>query len=108
MALTHQGRAVASVRLLGPIQIVLADGATVDLPSVSQRRLLAILGLSVGRPLRPDLLSEYLGVTNGGLRTAVARLRSQIGADNQNWQLDATEDIDQIVIELDSFSIATV
>ena len=82
MALTHQGRAVASVRLLGPIQVVLADGATVDLPSVSQRRLLAILGLSVGRPLRPDLLSEYLGVTNGGLRTAVARLRSQIGADN--------------------------
>src|SRR6266704_2886254 len=34
---------VAFVRVLGPLQVVTASGCAVDLPSVSQRRLLARL-----------------------------------------------------------------
>jgi DNA-binding SARP family transcriptional activator len=70
---------VAFVRVLGPIQVVTASGRAVDLPSVSQRRLLARLAVDAPRALRVDLLCEVLGVSPGALRTVVSRLRKGFG-----------------------------
>lgn len=69
----------AHVRLLGPVQFVTAEGRLVDLPSATQRRLLAILALAAGAALRPDHLAEALGTSLGGLRTALSRLRARVG-----------------------------
>ena len=68
------------VRLLGPVQFVDASGAAIDLPSSSQRRLLAVLALSPAATLRSDLLSDLLELSPGALRTSVSRLRARIGA----------------------------
>ena len=70
---------VAFVRVLGPIQVVTASGCAVDLPSVSQRRLLARLAVDAPRALRVDLLCDVLGVSPGALRTIVSRLRKGFG-----------------------------
>jgi len=47
---------IAFVRVLGPIQVVTISGLTLDLPSASQRRLLARLAVDAPRALRVDLL----------------------------------------------------
>lgn len=65
--------------MLGPIQVVTGDGIPADLPSVSQRRLLAILALHAPRRVRAELLAEVLGVSASGLRTGVCRLRKALG-----------------------------
>ena len=70
---------VAFVRVLGPVQVVTASGRAVDLPSVSQRRLLARLAVDAPRALRVDLLCDVLGVSPGALRTIVSRLRKGLG-----------------------------
>ena len=70
---------VAFVRVLGPVQVVTASGRAVDLPSVSQRRLLARLAVDAPRALRVDLLCDVLGVSPGALRTIVSRLRKGFG-----------------------------
>ena len=70
---------VAFVRVLGPVQVVTASGCAVDLPSVSQRRLLARLAVDAPRALRVDLLCDVLGVSPGALRTIVSRLRKGFG-----------------------------
>ncbi len=67
------------VRVLGPIQAVTADGRSFDLPSVSQRRLLALLAVHAPRSLRVDLLCDALGISPGALRTTVSRLRKALG-----------------------------
>lgn len=69
----------AFVRILGAVRFVTGDGETVDLPSPSQRRLLAALALAAGGTLRPDYLSDLLEVSPGALRTAVSRLRARMG-----------------------------
>jgi len=69
------------VRLLGPVQFVTAGGESIDLPSVTQRQVLAALALEPGATVRPDLLCDRLGLTGGALRTTVSRLRGRIGAD---------------------------
>jgi predicted ATPase/DNA-binding SARP family transcriptional activator len=74
-------RRVAGVRVLGAVQCVAPDGSLVDLPSVSQRRLLAILALHSPRRLRSEWLADLMGVSPGALRTSVSRLRSAIGTD---------------------------
>jgi len=71
--------AIKSVRLLGGVHAVAVDGSAIDLPSASQRRLLAILALHSPRRLRTEWLADVLGITPGGLRMAVSRLRSAIG-----------------------------
>ncbi|MCU1457381.1 MAG: hypothetical protein JWL73_1473 [Actinomycetia bacterium] len=73
------GPAVTSVRLLGAVQAVAGDGSCVDLPSVSQRRLLAILAVHAPRRLRTEWLAEVLGVSPGALRTSVSRVRATVG-----------------------------
>jgi len=46
--------AIKSVRLLGGVHAVAVDGSAIDLPSASQRRLLAILALHSPRRLRSE------------------------------------------------------
>ena len=70
---------VAFVRVLGPIQVVTTSGVPLDLPSASQRRLLARLAVDAPRALRVDLLCDVLAVSPGALRTIVSRLRRGFG-----------------------------
>ena len=70
---------IAFVRVLGPIQVVTISGLALDLPSASQRRLLARLALDAPRALRVDLLCDVLAVSPGALRTIVSRLRKGFG-----------------------------
>ncbi len=67
--------------MLGGVQCVASDGTVVDLPSASQRRLLAILALHSPRRLRSEWLADLLGLSPGALRTSVSRLRSAVGTD---------------------------
>ena len=70
---------IAFVRVLGPIQVVTTSGLALDLPSASQRRLLARLAVDAPRALRVDLLCDGLAVSQGALRTIVSRLRKGFG-----------------------------
>ena len=72
---------IAFVRLLGPVQIVTPAQTTLDLPSVTQRRLLALLALEARRPVRAERLAEDLQMSAGSLRTSVSRLRKLLGPD---------------------------
>lgn len=69
------------VRLLGPVQFVGPDGTVADLPSASQRRLLAVLALHAPRSVRSSFLCQVLDVTPGALRTSIARMRRHVGDD---------------------------
>src|SRR5437870_7978548 len=72
-------RTIASVRILGGVHAVTGDGSLIDLPSASQRRLLAILALYSPRRLRSEWLADVLGISPGGLRTSVSRMRTTVG-----------------------------
>jgi len=69
------------VQLLGAVRFVTGAGRTVDVPSASQRRVLAILSLASGATLRAEHLAELVDVSVGSLRTTVSRLRSRLGDD---------------------------
>ena len=73
-------RTMASVRLLGAVCAVASDGSLIDLPSASQRRLLAILALHSPRRLRSEWLADTLEISPGALRTSVSRVRATIGS----------------------------
>ncbi|HEX4778309.1 MAG TPA: BTAD domain-containing putative transcriptional regulator, partial [Acidimicrobiia bacterium] len=79
--MTDPRRAIACVRVLGGVSAVRSDGSVVDVPSASQRRLLALLALHAPRRLRAEWLADVLMVSPGALRTTVARLRGVIGSD---------------------------
>lgn len=68
------------VRVLGPTEIVVPDG-TIELPSASQRRLVAALASVAPKPVRLDWLCWTMGVTSGAVRMTVARLRRVAGND---------------------------
>jgi len=72
---------IAMVRVLGGVHAVASDGSLVDLPSASQRRLLAVLALHSPRRLRSEWLADVLAVSPGALRTSVSRLRAKVGSD---------------------------
>ncbi|MDQ1379729.1 MAG: hypothetical protein QOJ71_448, partial [Actinomycetota bacterium] len=72
---------IASVRILGGVQAVASDGSLIDLPSASQRRLLAILALHSPRRLRSEWLADVLDVSPGALRTSVSRVRATVGSE---------------------------
>lgn len=72
-------RDIGCVRILGAVQAETNDGTFVDLPSASQRRLLAILALHAPRRLRAEWLAEVLDVSPAALRTTVSRVRAQLG-----------------------------
>jgi DNA-binding SARP family transcriptional activator len=77
--MTGTPSSVGFVRLLGPVEVVLASGRTVELPSASQRRLLAVLALHSRSSVRAEWLADILGVSPGALRTTVSRLRKVLG-----------------------------
>ena len=70
---------VAFVRILGPVQVVMASGRVQEVPSASQRRLLAVLALHARSSVRAEWLADSLGVSQGALRTTVSRLRKVLG-----------------------------
>jgi predicted ATPase/DNA-binding SARP family transcriptional activator len=72
---------IAFVRLLGPVQVVTTSNVTLDLPSVTQRRILAFLALEARRPIRSERLAEDLQMSAGSLRTSVSRLRKLLGSE---------------------------
>ena len=72
---------VVLVRVLGPVSLVRRDGGVVELPSATQRRLLALLAMQPGVPVRTETLTEALDVSPGALRKVVSRLRAVIGDD---------------------------
>ncbi len=111
MGPNEQGTDV-SVRLLGPIQLVHHGGEIVDLPSPSQRRLVAMLGLSAGRTLRTEFLSEQLGVSPGALRKTVARLRNYLGSNvlqthASGYRFDGPVDARKFVDEVTAATTST-
>jgi DNA-binding SARP family transcriptional activator len=71
----------AVVRILGAVRFVSSDGVAVDLPSASQRRLLAALALAAGATVRAEQLGDLLDLSPGALRTTVSRLRSRLGVE---------------------------
>lgn len=75
------GNTAALVRVLGTVEVVGAGGEVHQLPSVSQRRLVAVLAVNAGHTVRGEFLADLLDVTTGALRTTVSRLRRQLGAD---------------------------
>jgi class 3 adenylate cyclase len=65
-------------KVLGSLQVNGRNGMPIDLPSVSQRRLVCLL---LVRPsgVSADYLAEHLEVSPGALRTMVSRLRRILG-----------------------------
>src|SRR3954451_5324394 len=87
------------VRVLGPVQVVMSTGRLVDVPSISQRRLLAVLALHPRTSVRAEWLADTVGVTPGALRTTLSRLRKVLGdagveTTATGYRLDADVDAD--------------
>ena len=99
---------VVEVRLLGSVALVRADGSAIELPSVTQRRLLAVLALSAGRPVRADAVGELLELGAGALRKVVSRLRAVTGDALRTtaigYQLDLAVDADRFALTVLSTS----
>ena len=74
-----QGGDLAFVRVLGPVQVVTASRRSLDLPSASQRRLVALLATEAPRSLRADWICDALAVSPSALRTTVSRVRRTVG-----------------------------
>lgn len=71
--------ALPVVRLLGAVRFVPGAGGPVELPSATQRRVVAMLALAAGATVRSEYLSDVLDVSSGALRTTVSRLRARLG-----------------------------
>jgi DNA-binding SARP family transcriptional activator len=74
-----QGGDLAFVRVLGPVQVVTASRRSLDLPSASQRRLVALLATEAPRSLRADWICDALAVSPSALRTTVSRVGRTVG-----------------------------
>lgn len=77
-------RSQASLRLLGPIEVLAADGTSVDIGSPRHRETLAALAVDAGRVVSTDtLLDRVWGETGRGgtlanLQAVISRLRSRL------------------------------
>lgn len=69
----------ADVELLGSVRFLCERGLSVEPPSASQRRLLALLTLRSATSTSPDELAELLGLSTGAVRTGMSRLRQTLG-----------------------------
>ncbi len=103
--MTDGPNGVDFVRVLGPVQVVMSSGRVVDLPSVSQRRLLAVLALHTRTSVRAEWLADALDVSPGGLRTQVSRLRKVLGDGKLStaatgYRLDVDVDADMFCREI--------
>ena len=67
------------MRVLGPVQLVTTSGRSLDLPSASQRRLVALLATEAPRSLRADWICDVLTVSPSALRTTISRVRRAVG-----------------------------
>ncbi|HJQ41578.1 MAG TPA: AAA family ATPase [Jatrophihabitantaceae bacterium] len=95
------------VRVLGPVQVVMASGRVVDLPSISQRRLLGVLALHPRTSLRVEWLADAVAVTPGALRTTMSRLRKLLGetvleTTATGYRLEADVDADLFLREIEA------
>jgi predicted ATPase/DNA-binding SARP family transcriptional activator len=94
-----ENSSIRSVRLLGPIEVLLANGEVVVPPSQAQRRIIAVLGIYAPNTVRVDSLCEICGVTAAALRKTVSRLRKALGdafrTDALGYGLNAPVDIQQ-------------
>ena len=94
------------VRVLGPVQVVMSSGRVVELPSSSQRRLLAMLALHTRTSVvRAEWLADALDISPGVLRTQVSRLRKMLGDGNLSttttgYLLDVDVDADVFCSDL--------
>ncbi len=87
------------------MQIVDAAGEPVDLPSASQRRLLAVLALHANQSVRSEWLADLLDLSPGALRTSMSRLRKQVGdttlsTTSVGYRLDAAVDAELFALDL--------
>ena len=85
----------------------MASGRVVDLPSVSQRRLLGVLALHSRRSLRVEWLADTVGVSPGALRTTMSRLRKVLGEDGvattaTGYRLDVDVDAELFLSEIEA------
>lgn len=92
-------------RVLGQISVVRADGTAVGLPSVSQRRLVGFLASRANTIVPVATLGLHLDLTDGAVRTGIARLRRRLGrfgglvvTDGPGYRL-ATDRIDAVQFE---------
>lgn len=65
--------------MLGHISVVCDDGTPVPLPSVPQRRLVAFLASRANTVTSIGAVGLHLGLTDGAVRTGVARVRRRLG-----------------------------
>lgn len=65
--------------MLGHISVVRHDGTAVTLPSVSQRRLVGFLASRANTVTSIGALGLHLGLTDGAVRTGIARVRRRLG-----------------------------
>jgi DNA-binding SARP family transcriptional activator len=91
--------------VLGPVQVVMSTGRVVDLPSISQRRLLAVLALQPRTSVRAEWLADAVGVSPGALRTTMSRLRKVLGdarveTTTTGYRLDVDVDADMFCREI--------
>lgn len=68
-----------SFRVLGHVEVVRDDGSPVALPSASQRRLVGFLASRADTITSIGSIGLHLGLTDGAVRTAVARVRRRLG-----------------------------
>jgi DNA-binding SARP family transcriptional activator len=102
---------VGFVRVLGPVQVVMSSGRVVELPSASQRRLLAALALHARTPVRAEWLADAMDVSPGALRQQVSRLRKALGEETLStvptgYRLDADVDAEMLCRDLEGASVA--
>lgn len=83
---THRTDDMATIRVLGPIDVVADDGA-IEVPGRHERMLLGALAASVDRAVRLDELAELLWgddpprSRDNALQTSISRLRALVGHD---------------------------
>lgn len=88
------------VRLFGAVRFEGPSGEDRPLASVAQRRLAAVLALAGGATRRAEHLGDVLGLSPGGLRASVCRLRARlgegtVGTDAAGYRLVAPVDVAQ-------------
>ena len=65
--------------LLGAVRYTDASGTVIELPSATQRKVMALLAISPGDDVRAERLADLLDLSSGALRTTVLRLAAAIG-----------------------------
>ena len=94
-----------TVSILGAVRVLTPD-RTIELPSATQRRLVAALAVHAPSSVRLEWLCWTMGITAGALRTTVARVRKAVGdqlvtTTATGYRLDASVDAAMACVELE-------